>query len=179
MHDDFTTPRPPAEPSAPSGDSDEEALLDREVCLCFHVPLRKIIRHMQLNPTRVASQLSECYGAGTGCGWCIPHLEHLHEQFHRGESPRLSMTPEDYARRRKAWKQSKRRDWTPPDAITSPMTSPDASTSPNPASDAILSLKTSTSPSISSTNESPSVPSESRSSKPSVSPPDPPDRINP
>jgi bacterioferritin-associated ferredoxin len=124
MHDDSTTPRPPAEPPAPSGDSDDEALQDREVCLCFHVPLRKLLRHLRLNSAQVASQLSECYGAGTGCGWCIPHLEHLHEQFHRGEAPRLSMTPEEYARRRKVWKQSKRRDWIPFDAIASPMTSP-------------------------------------------------------
>lgn len=116
----------------PAGDSAAEAELDREVCLCFHVSLRKLVGHLRLNPTPVASQLSECYGAGTGCGWCIPHLEHLHEQFHRGEAPRLSMTPEEYAQRRKAWKQSKRRDWTSPDAITSPMTSPpDIPSAPN------------------------------------------------
>jgi bacterioferritin-associated ferredoxin len=28
----------------------------------------------------VPSQLSECYGAGTGCGWCRPFLKRLMEQ---------------------------------------------------------------------------------------------------
>ena len=29
---------------------------------------------------KVASQLSECGGAGTGCGWCIPFLKQIHQQ---------------------------------------------------------------------------------------------------
>ena len=49
--------------------------LDQEVCLCFHVSRRKLesfIRHER--PCR-ASQLAECYGAGTGCKWCVRYLK--------------------------------------------------------------------------------------------------------
>ena len=54
--------------------------LDDEVCLCFHVTKRKIINYLRVHRPRVASQLSECGGAGTGCGWCIPFLKKLHRQ---------------------------------------------------------------------------------------------------
>lgn len=49
------------------------------VCVCFHVPLHKILSFIRQRRPRVASQLSECFGAGTGCGWCIPFLEKVHE----------------------------------------------------------------------------------------------------
>ncbi len=44
--------------------------LDDEVCLCFHVTKRKILNHIRIHQPRKPSQLSECFGAGTGCGWC-------------------------------------------------------------------------------------------------------------
>jgi bacterioferritin-associated ferredoxin len=53
--------------------------LDREVCLCFHVTLRKLKQHLRVAKPQFASQLSECFGAGTGCGWCRPFLRKLHE----------------------------------------------------------------------------------------------------
>lgn len=54
--------------------------LDDELCLCFHVSQRKVINYLRIHKPRVASQLSECGGAGTGCGWCIPFLKKLHRQ---------------------------------------------------------------------------------------------------
>jgi bacterioferritin-associated ferredoxin len=48
---------------------------DQEVCICFHVTLRKLLQHLRVCKPVRASQLSECYGAGTGCGWCRPVLE--------------------------------------------------------------------------------------------------------
>lgn len=45
-------------------------LPDDELCLCFHVTWRKVIRFIRLHRVQVASQVSECQGAGTGCGWC-------------------------------------------------------------------------------------------------------------
>jgi bacterioferritin-associated ferredoxin len=48
--------------------------LDDEVCLCFHVTKRKILNHLRVHRPRVPSQLSNCGGAGTGCGWCIALL---------------------------------------------------------------------------------------------------------
>ena len=53
---------------------------DRELCLCFHVSLRKVRKFIRLEKPKVASQLSQCYGAGTGCGWCRPLLRSLLEE---------------------------------------------------------------------------------------------------
>lgn len=53
---------------------------DEELCLCFHVTRRKVEQFLRTNRPAVASQLSECFGAGTGCGWCRPFLKRLHEQ---------------------------------------------------------------------------------------------------
>jgi bacterioferritin-associated ferredoxin len=54
--------------------------LDREVCLCFHVTLRKLLSFLRIERPKQASQLSECFGAGTGCGWCRPILQKMFEQ---------------------------------------------------------------------------------------------------
>src|SRR5262249_60671923 len=54
--------------------------LDAKVCYCFHVTRRKLVNFLRLYHPRVPSQLSECGGAGTGCGWCIPFLKQLHQQ---------------------------------------------------------------------------------------------------
>jgi len=50
---------------------------DDPVCLCFHVTRRKVINFIRVEKPSRASQLSECFGAGTGCGWCRPYLERL------------------------------------------------------------------------------------------------------
>ena len=50
---------------------------DDDLCLCFHVSKRKVIQFIRAEKPTVTSQLSECYGAGTGCGWCRPFLERL------------------------------------------------------------------------------------------------------
>jgi bacterioferritin-associated ferredoxin len=54
--------------------------LDDELCLCFHVTRRKVEHFLRVEKPRRASQLSECFGAGTGCGWCRPFLRQLFEQ---------------------------------------------------------------------------------------------------
>jgi bacterioferritin-associated ferredoxin len=53
--------------------------LDDELCLCFHVTKRKALNFLQVEKPRRASQMSECFGAGTGCGWCRPYLRKLFE----------------------------------------------------------------------------------------------------
>jgi len=53
--------------------------LDEELCLCFHVSQRKVVNFIRVEKPRHASQLSECFGAGTGCGWCRPYLCKLFE----------------------------------------------------------------------------------------------------
>lgn len=70
---------------------------DDQVCLCFRVPLRKIRTYLRREDPAVASLISECLGAGTGCGWCVPFLKSLHAQHKEGRTPDLSISPERYA----------------------------------------------------------------------------------
>jgi bacterioferritin-associated ferredoxin len=73
--------------------------LDDEVCLCFHVTKRKLVNYLRIEKVARASQLSECGGAGTGCGWCRAYLERLFAQ--RSDSvPADDPTPSDYAAHR-------------------------------------------------------------------------------
>lgn len=72
--------------------------LDAKVCYCFHVTRRKLVNFLRLERPRVASQLSACGGAGTGCGWCVPFLKLLFERH--GEAALDAITPEEYERRR-------------------------------------------------------------------------------
>ena len=76
--------------------------LDAKVCYCFHVTRRKLVNYTRLNQPKVASQLSECGGAGTGCGWCIPFLKQIFQQsVGAGDTTELErLTPEEYERRR-------------------------------------------------------------------------------
>ena len=54
---------------------------DDTVCFCFHVPLRKIETFCNVEKPKVASQISECLSAGTGCGWCVPMLKKIHRRM--------------------------------------------------------------------------------------------------
>ncbi|MSQ89811.1 MAG: (2Fe-2S)-binding protein [Phycisphaerales bacterium] len=78
---------------------------DDHVCLCFRVSLRKLNAFLDCERPRVASQLSECFGAGTGCHWCVPFLERLHAQWQAGQSPSLDESPGDYASRRETYRK--------------------------------------------------------------------------
>jgi NAD(P)H-nitrite reductase large subunit len=73
--------------------------LDDKVCYCFHVSRRKLVNWVRLHQPKVASQLSECGGAGTGCGWCIPFLKLIHKRgTDEAEDAALDkLTPEEYA----------------------------------------------------------------------------------
>lgn len=75
--------------------------LNDELCLCFHVTKRKVVNWLRIEKPRRESQLSECYGAGTGCGWCRPYLRKLFEQAAAGGEIEADLpTKEDYARQR-------------------------------------------------------------------------------
>jgi bacterioferritin-associated ferredoxin len=54
--------------------------LDDELCLCFHVTKRKVLNYLRVEKPSRPGQLSDCFGAGTGCGWCRKTLERLFEQ---------------------------------------------------------------------------------------------------
>src|SRR5215207_929725 len=75
--------------------------LDNEVCYCFHVTRRKLLNFIRVNRPRVPSQLSECGGAGTGCGWCVSFLKQMHKQAVAGGDTELEqLSPAEYERRR-------------------------------------------------------------------------------
>jgi bacterioferritin-associated ferredoxin len=54
--------------------------LDDEVCLCFHVTKRKLVNYLRIERPKRVAQLSDCFGAGTGCGWCRGYLRRLFDQ---------------------------------------------------------------------------------------------------
>jgi bacterioferritin-associated ferredoxin len=87
---------------------------DDHVCLCFRVSKRKILTYLRREAPPVASLISECLGAGTGCGWCVPYLKHLHQQHADGNpEPDIGGSAEDYAAGRADYKASgKRKDST-------------------------------------------------------------------
>jgi bacterioferritin-associated ferredoxin len=71
--------------------------LDDTICYCFHISKRKILNFIRIHEPRRASQLSECGGAGSGCGWCIPYLKRYFAQGDAADDP---ITPDEYARQR-------------------------------------------------------------------------------
>jgi NAD(P)H-nitrite reductase large subunit len=81
---------------------------DDHVCLCHRVSLRKLVNFMQREQPKVASQLSDCLNAGTGCQWCVPFLEGLFDQWQEGGTPDLAVSPEEYARRREEYRADRR-----------------------------------------------------------------------
>jgi bacterioferritin-associated ferredoxin len=88
---------------------------DDEVCLCFHVSLRKIRGYLKREDPPVASLISDCLGAGTGCQWCVPFLRRLHAQHAAGEEPDLAVSPEEYASSRKSYHKTGVRPIEPED----------------------------------------------------------------
>lgn len=83
---------------------------DDHVCLCFHVSLRKIRGYLARENPPVASLISECLSAGTGCGWCVPFLKHLHAMHAQGYEPDLNISPERYCAGRLSFHATKERD---------------------------------------------------------------------
>lgn len=50
---------------------------DDEICYCYHVSLRKLVNFARRTQPERPSQMTDCLGAGTGCGWCIPFLTEI------------------------------------------------------------------------------------------------------
>lgn len=75
--------------------------LDDEVCLCFHVTKRKLLSFLRVEKPRRPGQMSECFGAGTGCGWCRTFLTRMFEQAAaQGQLAKDEPTSADYAAQR-------------------------------------------------------------------------------
>jgi NAD(P)H-nitrite reductase large subunit len=78
--------------------------LDDELCYCFHVTKRKVLNFLRLRKPRRPSQISDCGGAGTGCGWCVPYLKRYFEQARAGAAiGEDAVTPEEYAQGRQEY----------------------------------------------------------------------------
>lgn len=92
--------------------------LDDQVCYCFHISKRKILNHLRIYRPKRASQLSECGGAGTGCGWCIAYLKRYFAESQPGTTPAASdeITPTEYAQQRADYVRSGK--GTPPPGAT-------------------------------------------------------------
>lgn len=91
--------------------------LDDELCLCFHVTKRKVINYLRVEQPQRESQLADCHGAGTGCGWCRPFLKKLF-QASRNESDASPDLPdaEQYAAGRTTYVRAGK--GTPPPGAT-------------------------------------------------------------
>ncbi len=85
---------------------------DDEICLCFHITRRKVENFIRVERPQRAAQLSECFGAGTGCGWCRPFLEALFKAAaERGELPEsVELTAEEYTRQRAEYRESQNQE---------------------------------------------------------------------
>lgn len=70
-----------------------------ELCLCFHVTQRKVANFLRLERPQRVGQLAECFGAGTGCGWCRPFLKKMFEASREGQAAELPEAS-DYAQGR-------------------------------------------------------------------------------
>ena len=91
--------------------------LDDEVCLCFHVSRRKLVNYVRIHAPQVASQLSQCGGAGTGCGWCVPFLKLIFRQGSTVEGNEVeSLSAGEYAVRRAEYVRAGK--GTPPPGAT-------------------------------------------------------------
>lgn len=91
--------------------------LDAKLCYCFHVSRRKLVNFVRRTQPKVPSQLSQCGGAGTGCGWCIPYLKQIFQDAKSGATGDLeTLTPEEYERRRAAYIRAGK--GTPPPGAT-------------------------------------------------------------
>ena len=80
---------------------------DRKVCYCFDVSWRKLVHFARRTRPRRASQMSQCLGAGTGCGWCIPILQKIQAGVSDGLEFEIEMTPEQYEAQRKNYIEAK------------------------------------------------------------------------
>ncbi len=82
---------------------------DDHVCLCFRVSIGKVGGYLRRENPPVASLISECLGAGTGCGWCVPYLKDLHDQHTRGQVPTIEGTQAEYETGRLKFREDKSR----------------------------------------------------------------------
>lgn len=77
--------------------------LDDPICYCFHISKRKIVNYLRVHRPRRASQLADCGGAGTGCGWCVSYLKRYFEEAQTGALVDESLSKCEYEQQRAAY----------------------------------------------------------------------------
>lgn len=77
--------------------------LDDDICYCYHVSMRKLINFSKRTRPDRPSLMTQCLGAGTGCGWCIPFLVKIAAD---PDSFVVQWTADEYAQRRRAYRTS-------------------------------------------------------------------------
>ena len=78
---------------------------DDKICYCYGVTARKLVNFARRERPGRASQMSQCLGAGTGCGWCIPFLKRIAED---PDGFRLEeLTSDEYAEKRSTYIRTK------------------------------------------------------------------------
>ena len=96
--------------------------LDDDICYCYHVSLRKLLNFARRTQPAHPAQMSECLGAGTGCGWCVPVLCRIAAAVRAGQTFKLEQSPTEYAAAREAYRSEKRPrhqfDDSPQDAVS-------------------------------------------------------------
>ena len=68
---------------------------DEELCLCFHVTRRKVSNYLRIEQPRRVGQLADCFGAGTGCGWCRPFLQRMFDAAQAGTAEQAKLPSAD------------------------------------------------------------------------------------
>jgi len=102
-----------------SGEAPKAEVGEDEICYCFHISKRKILNFIRIHEPQVPSQISECGGAGTGCGWCIPFLKKYFAQVKENQPDEsVDLTPEEYAKQRGDYIRAGK--GTPPAGATPP-----------------------------------------------------------
>lgn len=74
---------------------------DDKICYCYGVSMRKLMNFSRRTRPQRPSRMTECLGAGSGCGWCIPFLVKIAENpdaFVAGD-----LTPDQYAESRQTY----------------------------------------------------------------------------
>jgi bacterioferritin-associated ferredoxin len=91
--------------------------LDDELCLCFHVTKRKVVNFLRVERPQRESQLADCHGAGTGCGWCRPFLKKLFQAAQADDAKAAELpSANEYARGRTGYVRAGK--GTPPPGAT-------------------------------------------------------------
>lgn len=91
--------------------------LDDQICYCYHVPMRKLLSFARREKLSRASQMSNCLGAGTGCGWCVPILKKIFERVQLEKQAGttdggeiVEMSASDYATARASYLRSDKKN---------------------------------------------------------------------